>query len=127
MNINDPFGRMASKHQKEYDALRESFTNMGINTPEAAQELIEKLKKRGKMGVAVIAAGTLILTLLLQELMALILLIGAVAVFWLIKTSQKSQDYVRKYLKEEIEGNKEERSTQESKTGSPIGIGDDDN
>ena len=102
MNINDPFGRMASKHAKEYDALRESFDNMGINTPEAAQELIEKLKKRGNMGVAVIVAGTVILSLLLPELMALILLSGAVAVFWLLKTSQKSQEYVKKYVAEEL-------------------------
>ena len=34
--------------------------------------------------------------------MALILLSGAVAVFWLLKTSQKSQEYVKKYVAEEL-------------------------
>ena len=102
MNLNDPFGRMASKHEREYDALRESFQKMSINTPDDAQTLIKKLQRRGKWGVAIIALTTLLLSLVFQDLLLLFLLCGAVAAFWLYKTTAMSQEYVKRYLKEEI-------------------------
>ena len=102
MNLNDPFGRMASKHEREYDALRESFKKMGINTPVDAEALLGKLQRRGNWGLAIIFTTTLLCSLVFQELIALILLCGAVAVFWLFKTTQKSQEYVKRYIQEEL-------------------------
>ncbi|PLX98862.1 MAG: hypothetical protein C0623_11000 [Desulfuromonas sp.] len=103
MNLNDPFGRMASKYEREYEGLRESFQKMGINTPDDAQTLQEKLQRRGNWGVAIIATLTLVLSFIFPELLFLILLCGAVAVFWLIKTTAKSLEYVKRYVREELQ------------------------
>ena len=46
MNLNDPFGRLQSKRQKEYESLRDSLKEIGLNNLEDAQALLEKLKDR---------------------------------------------------------------------------------
>jgi len=104
MNFNDPFGRMASKHQREYESLRNSLKKKGLNTPADAQALLEKLQQRGKWGLAIIFTTSLLLSLIFSDLLYFFLLCGTVAVFWLIKTTAKGQEYVNRYIREELNG-----------------------
>ncbi len=102
MNINDPFGRVQSKRQKEYESLRLSLKKVGLTDLVQAEELLAKLRRRGNLGLAIIVPGTLLLALVLPELRALILACGGLALFWLFKTLQKSQDYIKRYMREEL-------------------------
>ena len=91
MNLNDPFGRLQSKRQKEYESLRDSLKEIGLNNLDDAQALMDKLQRRGIWGLAIIVPITLLLTLVLSELRAFVLLCGALAVFWLFKTTLNSR------------------------------------
>ncbi len=102
MNLNDPFGRIQSKRQKEYQSLRQSLQKMGINTPADARELLEKLYRRGIWGVAVIAPVTLFLMVALPELRFFVLGCGVLAGFLWIKTSLRSREYVKRYMREDL-------------------------
>ena len=102
MDINDPFGRLQSKRQKDYESLRDSLKKIGINNLDDAYALLEKLQRRGIWGLAIIIPGTLLLALVLPELRAFLLICGALAIFWLYKTTLKSREYVKRYILEEL-------------------------
>ena len=108
MNFNDPFGRMVSKHQREYESLRASLKKMGINTPADAQALLERIQDRSKWGLAIIFTTSLLLSFMFPDLLYLFLLFGAVALFWLIKTTTKGREYVKRYIREELGETREE-------------------
>jgi hypothetical protein len=103
MNLNDPFGRLESKKQKEYESLRDSLKEKGLNNREDAQALIQTLRKRGIWGVGIIVPSCMLLALIFSDLRAFILLCGGLAAFWLIKTVLNSQEYVKRYVQEELD------------------------
>ena len=102
MNINDPFGRVQSKRQREYESLRDSLKELGLNNHSDAQALLEKLKRRGIYGLAIIVPTTLLLALVLPGFRAFVLACGVLVVFWLFKTTLSSQEYVKRYIQEEL-------------------------
>lgn len=102
MNFNDPFGLLQSKRQKQYESLRDSLKKLGLNNLDDAHALLEKLQRRGIWGLAIIVPVTLLLALLLPGLRAFIMTCGALAVFWLYKTTLNSREYVKRYIQEEL-------------------------
>jgi hypothetical protein len=102
MNINDPFGRLQSKRQKEYESLRDSLKELGVTTLDDAQSVLDKIQRRGIWGLTFIVPATLLLALVLTGLRAFVLLCGALAAFWLFKTVFNSREYVKRYIEEEL-------------------------
>ena len=107
MNLNDPFGRLQSKRQKEYESLRDSLKETGLDNLADAQALLDKIQRRGRWGLTMIVPTTLLLALILPQLRALVLICGALAVFWLFKTVLNSRKYVKRYIQEELGGSSE--------------------
>ena len=102
MNINDPFGRMKDKHQRDYESLCLSLQKIGLTNRADAQALLVKLRKRGMWGLAFIVTATLLLALMLPEQRFFVLACGVLPAFWLSKTSVNSQEYVKRYIREEL-------------------------
>ena len=102
MDINDPFGRLQSKRQKDYESLRDSLKKMGINNLDDAYALLEQLQRRGIWGAAILVPATLLLALVLPGLRAFVLICGVLALFWLYKTTLNSREYVKRYILEEL-------------------------
>ena len=100
MNINDPFGRVQDKHQRNYESLCEALKKAGVTNRAAAEALLVKLRKRGLWGLAIIVPIALLLALALPQLRIFVLACGVLLVFWLMKTSLNSQDYVKRYIRE---------------------------
>ena len=102
MNINDPFGRMQDKHQRNYESLCSSLQKAGLTNRADAQALLEKLRWRVIWGLAFIVPVTLLLALVLPELRFIVLACGILLLFWLSKTSVQSREYVKRYIREEL-------------------------
>ena len=102
MNINDPFGRMKDKHQRNYESLCLALQKSGLTNRADAQALLLKLRRRGIWGLAFIVPITLLLALALPELRLFVLACGGLLVFWLSKTCVNSQEYVKRYIREEL-------------------------
>ena len=111
MNINDPFGRVQDKHQRNYESLRLSLKQAGLTNRANAQALLEKVRWRGIWGLAFIVPVTLVLALALPELRFFVLACGVLLVFWLSKTSLNSQEYVKRYIREELAEHDESASS----------------
>lgn len=103
MNINDPFGRMKDKHQRHYESLCRSLKKAGLTNRADAEALLVTLRRRGIWGLAFIVPITLLLALLLPELRLFVLVCGALLIFWLSKTSLNGQEYVKRYIREELD------------------------
>lgn len=102
MNLNDPFGRMQDKHQRNYESLRQSLQKADLTNRADAQALLGKLRRRGIWGVAIIVPVALLLALVLPELRLFVLVCGVLLVFWLSKTCINGQEYVKRYIREEL-------------------------
>ena len=102
MNINDPFGRIQDKHQRNYESLRLSLKKAGLTNRTNAQALLKRLHRRGIWGLAVTGTVTVLLALALAELRFFVLACGVLLAFWLSKTSLNSQEYVKRYIREEL-------------------------
>jgi hypothetical protein len=85
MDLNDPFGRLRSRDQAAYEALRGRLAEAGITEPQA----IDAVRRRAGRNTAVFLVVTLavvpILCLLAPGLTPIIVATGAVAVAMAIK------------------------------------------
>jgi len=102
MNFNDPFGRVQRKQQRNYESLRLSLQKCNVTNRDDAQALVEKIRWRGIWGLAVIVPLFLVLALVLPQLRFLVLACGVLFVYWWRKTSTKSQEYIKRYIREEL-------------------------
>jgi len=102
MKLNDPFGRLESQHQTGYESTRDSMQNSGIDTPEAAKELIRQSKKRA---LNFIGGGIILLLpviLLLPKAMPIALSLALFWVVWVVKSTLNGQRYIKRYINEEL-------------------------
>ncbi len=102
MNMNDPFGRMETQRERDYESLCRSLQKAGLTNRADAQALVDKLGKRVKIGLLVIVPTTLALALLLPELRIVVLAAGALAGLWLVNATRRGQAYVERFMREEL-------------------------
>ena len=102
MKLNDPFGRLESRHQLGYETMRDTLRNSGIDTPQAAQEVIDKSKKRGLKSVGVAIVLLLPLIVLLPKAMPVTISLVLFFVVWVFKSNISAQQYVQRYIDEDL-------------------------
>ncbi len=102
MNINDPFGRMQGKQQRDYESLCQSLRKSGVTTPVAAQQLLQNLGKRMRYGLAIIVPITVALALLFPEARIITLAVGGLLAVWVVNVSRRGQQYLTRYISEEL-------------------------
>ncbi|WP_210394844.1 hypothetical protein [Motiliproteus sediminis] len=102
MNINDPFGRMDARQERDYQSLRHALQQAGLSDPRQAAAQLDKIRKRGIIGVCVTIPLTLILMLLIPEARVVFIALGALLVLWIINATRKGQLYLQRYINEEL-------------------------
>lgn len=103
MKLNDPFGRMESRHKLGYESMRDTMRKSGIDTPNAAWEVIEKSKKRALNYIAIGVAVLILMTLLLPKTMPITLSLGVFMVVWISNSAFNGKRYIKRYIDEEID------------------------
>lgn len=103
MNLNDPFGRMEARQQRDYASLCASLRKAGVTRREQARELRDNLGKRCRVFIAVAVVLTLVLALLFPQGQLLIVALGGLFVLWVINATRNGQRYVTRYIEEELE------------------------
>ena len=104
MKLNDPFGRMARRREREYQSLRQSLINAGLTDRTKAEELIESLQNRSRKGLWILIPATAVLALLFREYAVYILAVGGLIILWLTNTMSRGSEYIRRYIEEECGG-----------------------
>lgn len=102
MNINDPFGRVQGRRERDYQSLCESLKKSGLINHAAAEQLRDSIDKRCKLGLMVVISFSLILAALSPQLWMFTLIIGALICLWLVNTAKRSREFVNRYIKEEL-------------------------
>ena len=102
MNINDPFGRMQSRRQRDYESLCRSLKKAGITNRNDAQKLVLNLHRRKRIGLMITLPLTALLALLLPELRVMVIAFGGLAVLWLVNATRKGVEFVERYIDEEL-------------------------
>lgn len=107
MKLNDPFGRMESRHQQGYETMRETLRNSGIDTPEGALEVIKQIKKRALKYISIGLIVLLPVSLALPKVMPLTLSLALFLVVWVASSTISGQRYIHRYIEEELKVTKE--------------------
>jgi len=102
MKLNDPFGRLESRHQLGYESMRDTLSSSGIDTPQGAQDIIKKSKKRAMkfLGVGMVLAVPTIL--LLPKAMPVTISLTLFFVVWVVKSNMSAQRYIQRYIDEDL-------------------------
>lgn len=102
MKLNDPFGRLESRHQIGYESMRDTLRSSGIDTPQAAQEVIKKSKKGARKFIAVGLAVLVPLIVLLPKAMPVTISLALFYVVWVVKSNISAQNYIQRYIDEDL-------------------------
>jgi uncharacterized membrane protein len=102
MKINDPFGRMESRHQQGYESVRDTMRNSSIDTPSAALEVIKQSKKRALKYISVGIAVLLLVTCVLPKAIPVTLSLALFLVVWIASSTVNGQRYIQRYVDEEL-------------------------
>lgn len=102
MNINDPFGRMAKRHQTGYESVRATLQNGGIDTPEAAYELIKKTNIRSLKIVGFCLLVLILLAVLLPKVLPAALAIAFLVLVWITTWVINGRRYIKRYIDEDL-------------------------
>lgn len=110
MKLNDPFGRMEKRHQLGYQSMRDTMRHSGIDTPEAAREVIHQSRNVALKYTAIGMAALLLLTLLFPKSILVTLSLALFLVVWVAKSTINGQRYIQRYIKEELNQGKQDDS-----------------
>ncbi len=102
MKFNDPFGRMASRHKLGYESMRDTMRKSGVDSPNAALEVVAQSKKRAFNYIMIGMAILLMVTLLVPKSMPLTFSLGVFFIVWIITSTRNGQRYIQRYIDEEL-------------------------
>ena len=102
MKLNDPFGRLERRNQANYEMMREAMKRGGIQTEEAALNVIEVSKRRLFRFLAILLAVLLVIVCIFPQSWPIILTRAGMVVIWAIKSIKSGRRYVERYIKEEL-------------------------
>ncbi len=104
MNLNDPFGRLARKDEKEYEALCAVLKRDGVDNADAVQNVETAVRNRVLISISVVLAVTLLLAVLLPEWKVIVFAVSIFLIFWMVKVLVSSKRHLRRYIENELSG-----------------------
>lgn len=110
MKLNDPFGRMAMRHQLGYESMRDTMRNSGIDTPNAAWEVIRQSKKNALKYIGTGIAVLLLVTCLLPKAIPVTLSLALFLVAWVVNSTINGRRYVQRYIDEDLKPGRQDES-----------------
>ena len=108
MKLNDPFGRMESRHQLGYESMRDAMRKSGIDTPKAAWQVVRQSKKKAIKYICIGIGVLLSVTVLLPKALPVTLSLALFMVVWIISSTINGQRYIQRYIDEDLEKEQEE-------------------
>ena len=108
MKLNDPFGRLESRHQKGYESMKASLQKAGIVTPDAARTVVVQAWRRAAQLVVIGVLLLALLALLIPPAAPLALGLGVFLLVWVISSNLNGQRYIKRYIEEDLAARKGE-------------------
>jgi uncharacterized membrane-anchored protein len=102
MKLNDPFGRLESRHQRGYEQMKASLRQAGVDDPEAARVLIKQAWTRAVQVVMVGLVMMALLALAIPKAAPLALGLGVFLLVWVVSSTLNGQRYIRRYIAEDL-------------------------
>lgn len=109
MKLNDPFGRMESRHQLGYESMRDAMQKSGINTPKEAYEVIRQSKKRAFQYICIGVAVLLLVTVVLPKALPVTISLALFMTVWIASSTINGQRYIQRYIDEDLKSENKEQ------------------
>jgi len=102
MNLNDPFGRIAHREEKEYKSLSKTLKESNVNTRQEAEVVLQRVQARGKKIAIGVFVALIAVALIFPKAFILVLVFAAILLFWVFKTTLNARKYIQRYIEEEF-------------------------
>jgi len=102
MKFNDPFGRLESRHKIGYESMRDTMRKSGVDSPNAALEVVAHSKKRAFSYIMIGTAILLMVTLLVPKSFPVTFSFGVFFIVWIVTSTRNGQRYIQRYIDEEL-------------------------
>lgn len=100
MNISDPFNRLSSKREAEYQALKQHMQDMGIDSKEKA-EAMQKQSQRNTLAIMlVVVIACLLVVLIWPTLLGMTSVIGGLIILVLFTTMLRANRSINRYKRD---------------------------
>ena len=94
MDLSDPFGRMKHKRAREYEALRQTLLNAGINDQSAALVVMARIRQRAIYYALFLLVMVGVVAQFFPQVLGLAVVFGVVLVLWGLSSARNGQSYV---------------------------------
>ena len=111
MKLNDPFGRLEKKHQAAYQMMREAMQRGGIDSIQAAQDVIARSKNRTLKFLAVVLAVLLLALAVFPRFMIAIAFLALMIIAWAVNSMISGRRYVQRYIDEELRADAQDQDS----------------
>ncbi len=102
MKLNDPFGRMERRHKAGYEAMRASLLRGGIESPQAARELIKQSRNRAVKIFGMAALLFLVVLVAIPKAGPITFFLLLFLAVWLGNSTVNGKRYIEQFIEEEL-------------------------
>ena len=102
MKLTDPFGRMERRHNAGYKSMRDALQRAGIDTPQAAREVVKQSKQRALKVLIVGLVLMLLLACLLPQTLPIAIAIALFLLVWIATSTVNGKRYIQRYIDEDL-------------------------
>lgn len=104
MKLNDPFGRLQQKQQNQYESLRATLREAGIDSADEARRYMSNMRTNTLVVAGLVLGVTLLVALFFPQYLAISLVFGIVILLWLASVMFNGYRFIKRYIDEELSG-----------------------
>lgn len=102
MSLSDPFNRVSSQQNREYQAFHQQLQQAGIDSTEKARAVQLKSRKN----LLAICTAVIIIAILISvsspDIAGIVIVFSGLILFWLIATLLRGQRMMKRYIQQEF-------------------------
>lgn len=101
MKLNDPFGRVSKKNQRNYQSLRDRLRQEEIRDPAAIARFTTNMTGTAARLAMIIFGASMALAVFFPELLATLLTLDALVLLWIAVGYIQTRLHLKRYIREE--------------------------
>ena len=102
MSFTDPFNRVSSKQDKEYQAFSEQLKQAGVDTEKKARAMSRKSINFLLSLSSAVVVITILISLLWPKIMSIVTVFSGLVLIWLIITMARGKSMTNRFIRNEF-------------------------
>jgi len=111
LKLNDPFGRVSKRNQRDYASLRDRFRQEGIRDAQGVKRIAENMTATAVRVVLLVLGISIAAALFFPQALAILVALNVLILLWGLSVYLKTRLHLKRYVREECDGTQEDPPT----------------